>query len=825
MTADAEKGPGGKSTTVCLLCNASVNVSTRNSCQIFHQTVSASNRPVAEIICSVLGVQLQEGLVHSPIICKKCFKACNEVDELQERLTELKIEINGTYHRTVKKFDVDDNEEQQDDESDDKKKDDPSRDDKSMKSRSPKQTNKKVIVAKKQLSQTIKDDNRDLLNNSTKRSEQKENSDMNKMIESDDEVINDPGDANDSDYVPEGEKVKDDKSQQIKVEVLEEDITDKILGGKKGLKGRKKKQQQPAVKNELTTMIPQMVVSRDGNVYTCLLCSADDKVMSDPKGIANHMKDVHQLRLYICDICGQEFLKRSDLSAHLDDHVTNEEGDFQCEICNRIFSNLRLYRVHKRMHLPQIKNWTCDQCGKRYLSRNMLEEHMNSHTGVRPYQCGVCGKDFASKYTFRSHEKTHTERPRPFACPQCPKTFLTQQNLLQHERTHSGVRNYVCQECGKGFGTARNLEVHCLVHTGYKPFICRLCGKAFARKAEIRDHERTHTGEKPYQCEFCGATFSQRSNLQSHKRATHYDDKRYKCMDCGKGFKRRRLLDYHMKAAHTGERPYKCSTCNATFIYPEHFKKHRRIHTGEKPYQCEVCGKAFNSRDNRNAHRFVHSDKKPYECLVCGMGFMRKPLLYNHMQTQGHLNDTIVVNQPRLTTEEDMIVPPGAEMTEMTLVTDSEGNHKLLPADQVDMDGTAGDTKMYIAELKEHVIIQQRKDPMEKPAVVAEEIAEGAEYEEAVEHLIIDGQVHFSNPSGMEALEGNGEVSSVAEITTSLDDRQHTLVVPASRHHGSYNVGEPQTTMVQTEDGPVHLVHIRIPGETDSNQWYNIVQQ
>lgn len=81
---------------------------------------------------------------------------------------------------------------------------------------------------------------------------------------------------------------------------------------------------------------------------------------------------------------------------------------------------------------------------------------------------------------------------------------------------------------------------------------------------------------------------SQRSNLQSHKRATHYDDKRYKCMECGKGFKRRRLLDYHIKAAHTGERPYKCGVCAATFIYPEHFKKHRRIHTGEKPYLCEV---------------------------------------------------------------------------------------------------------------------------------------------------------------------------------------------------------------------------------------------
>lgn len=47
---------------------------------------------------------------------------------------------------------------------------------------------------------------------------------------------------------------------------------------------------------------------------------------------------------------------------------------------------------------------------------------------------------------------------------------------------------------------------------------------------------------------------------------------------------------------------------------------------------------------------------------------------------QGHLNDTIVVNQPRLSPDDEMIVPTGAEMT---LVTDSDGNHKLLPADQV----------------------------------------------------------------------------------------------------------------------------------------------
>ncbi|XP_037301374.1 zinc finger protein 565-like, partial [Manduca sexta] len=168
--------------------------------------------------------------------------------------------------------------------------------------------------------------------------------------------------------------------------------------------------------------------------------------------------------------------------------------------------------------------------------------------------------------------------------------------------------------------------------------------------------------ERPFACETCGATFSQRSNLHSHRRATHLNEKRHACSLCPKQFKRRRLLDYHVKASHTGERPLKCEVCSSTFVYPEHYKKHIRTHSGERPYVCEICGKTFTTRDNRNTHRFVHSDKKPYEVpclrrrlhaqapalrthepllnsnnnkpyegLACGAGFMRKHLLYEHM--------------------------------------------------------------------------------------------------------------------------------------------------------------------------------------------------
>ncbi|KAK7868949.1 hypothetical protein R5R35_002583 [Gryllus longicercus] len=820
VTADNEKEQSSTpKNTNCLICNSRLGVSSRNSCEIFHKTLlTSSEKPVSTLIGTFLEQEVTEDSVHSHVICKKCYKLLNEADEIECRLSEIKLDLVNNYKRTLKI--QTEGEKEILDEDDDRKLPLGSEDGNVVK-RGRKKTLPKKIKSPP---------------NSEEDYDQKENT-LCEVEMSDHE--SDYAEAANQEDGGGGEGEEDGSRALMKIKEEPEDDDDSRDTTKRRVgKLSAKKKAGDAQEGEA----PEKIICREGTDFTCLLCVAEAKVMGDMKGIVNHMKSVHNIRVYVCDICGMDFRKRNELSAHLDEHVATEEGDFQCEVCNRIFSNLRLFRVHKRMHYPQSKLWTCETCGKRYSSRNLLDEHINTHTGVRPYACEVCGKDFASKYTYKAHTKTHEVRPRPFSCGECGKTFLSAQNLAQHERTHTGLRDYVCDQCGKAFGTARNLEVHSVVHSGYKPFICRTCGKAFARKAEIRDHERTHTGEKPYQCEFCGATFSQRSNLQSHKRATHYQDKRYKCTECGKGFKRRRLLDYHVKAAHTGERPYKCTTCEATFVYPEHFKKHRRIHTGEKPFQCEVCGKAFNSRDNRNAHRFVHSDKKPYECLVCGMGFMRKPLLYNHMQTQGHMNDTIVVNQPRLTTEEDILQDPEAQEmvpeateVEMTIV-DGLGQHQ----DQ--------ETKVYIADLKDHVIIQQEGDSTyaEKTVMVGDADIKNADgqhiVQEAVEHLIIDGAVHFADPSELASL--HNEIGSIAEITTTSSfgrggEGRHALVVPATprvlsaQGYEDAQNGLPEGTVttlapsqtIQSPGGPVHLVQIRIPRETASNAaWVNIVE-
>lgn len=391
-----------------------------------------------------------------------------------------------------------------------------------------------------------------------------------------------------------------------------------------------------------TPIAPKPVCKKDGDFFVCLLCEISQNY--ERPTLIEHFQTFHNSKFYMCEQCHEGYGRRQDLKTHTEiGHI------IQCEYCERTFNNTRLYRVHKRMHFNNSKPYECPVCQKMYVSKTILEEHMNTHTGVRPFKCPECPKDFASKCTLQTHMKIHKDRPRPYQCDQCEKRFLNQQNLNQHKKLHVSVKAFQCDVCNKSFTTQHCLQVHKIVHSGQRPFICRICGKSFARRPEIKDHERIHTGEKPFKCEYCPMAFAQKTNLASHKKSTHLNEKLHKCDLCLRSFKRKRLLDYHIKAVHTGERPHKCEICGAGFVYPEHYKKHMLIHSGKKPYACEVCGKQFNSRDNRNAHRFVHSDKKPYECMECGAGFMRKPLLLTHMKQTKHINDTIIINQPQFT--------------------------------------------------------------------------------------------------------------------------------------------------------------------------------
>ena len=82
-------------------------------------------------------------------------------------------------------------------------------------------------------------------------------------------------------------------------------------------------------------------------------CSSSDEepqVASMPMGPVKAKKGWHQLAvkgLYICQVCGQDYTNRSDLSKHIAQHKGLE---YTCEQCVKIFYSRKSFENHTKAH-------------------------------------------------------------------------------------------------------------------------------------------------------------------------------------------------------------------------------------------------------------------------------------------------------------------------------------------------------------------------------------------------------------------------------------------------------------------------------------------
>lgn len=107
-----------------------------------------------------------------------------------------------------------------------------------------------------------------------------------------------------------------------------------------------------------------------------------------------------------------------------------------------------------------IEELTCKFCNRVFQYPWIVQVHMNTHTGDRPYKCEFCGKSFSSSGTLSNHRTIH-KQIKPFECGYCDKSFGRRYQLQTHELIHTGERGYHrCQRCNESFRRKQECTAH-----------------------------------------------------------------------------------------------------------------------------------------------------------------------------------------------------------------------------------------------------------------------------------------------------------------------------------------------------------------------------
>ncbi|XP_073824106.1 zinc finger protein 30C isoform X2 [Musca autumnalis] len=231
-------------------------------------------------------------------------------------------------------------------------------------------------------------------------------------------------------------------------------------------------------------------------VYKCHIC---DKIYLMEKRLQDHIPKhgpegnlIHKCPCY----CVLYFATREEAQAHA--HEVHKDL-LWCEICEKFMTGSDALKSHKmRIHgtkeVQFKRNLVCDKCGKKFLGRTQLMDHVRSDCGRLPiYQCQVCGKCLTTAGILKTHMLLHQD-DRPYQCDKCGKSFKIKAQYKTHIKYgHSDEKRFKCHLCPKAYPYRESLLTHMAVHTGIKRFLCNGCGKRFTCVSNLQAHRKVHS--------------------------------------------------------------------------------------------------------------------------------------------------------------------------------------------------------------------------------------------------------------------------------------------------------------------------------------------
>ncbi|XP_060808453.1 zinc finger protein 425 isoform X2 [Amyelois transitella] len=179
----------------------------------------------------------------------------------------------------------------------------------------------------------------------------------------------------------------------------------------------------------------------------CHQCDVNFKnQMSYYQHMRYNLKHIDPANLkHACTICGKRFAKSSRLSEHRDAvHLKRTPVACDQPHCTFSCSSRPVLRTHLRMvhrNGRSVRNHVCHTCGKSYTTKKILEGHIRSHTGERPFCCALCPATFGYDAALYNHNKlvhlkqSTRNRAVPATEPWAPTDAPRQQENMESDVT------------------------------------------------------------------------------------------------------------------------------------------------------------------------------------------------------------------------------------------------------------------------------------------------------------------------------------------------------------------------------------------------------